>query len=107
MDRRCEIRRIGVVVKRAELRARPVVDALIEWTAARGIEIRLDGRDPDSAGRVIHPTATNIVDWADLVVVLGGDGTMLAVARAVGTRGTPVLGVNFGTLGFLTEYQDT
>src|SRR5207248_7670916 len=45
-----------------------------------------------------------LAESADLIVVLGGDGTMLGAARLVGARQIPVLGVNFGSLGYLTEF---
>lgn len=44
-------------------------------------------------------------DWADMVIVLGGDGSMIQAAKHFAGRGIPILGVNFGTLGFLTEVE--
>lgn len=44
-------------------------------------------------------------DWADMVIVLGGDGSVLQAAKQFAGRGVPILGVNFGTLGFLTEVE--
>jgi len=82
------IRRIGFVAKPEEQRARKVVEEIAAWASARGIALCEDCAQ------------------ADLVVVLGGDGTMLRAAHVVGERETPVLGVNFGTLGYLTEFTD-
>lgn len=100
------IERIGLIVKRGESRARPLVERLLAWTSERGVETHLDKRESDPTGHAAHPAGENLADWADLIIVMGGDGTMLAAARTVGARGTPVLGVNFGTLGFLTEFTD-
>jgi NAD+ kinase len=104
---RAEIRTIGLIVKRLELRARPVIEKLLEWSRERGIEILTDPRDVAATSGAKTVSAQEIAERSDLIVVLGGDGTMLAAARLVAGRGTPVLGVNFGTLGYLTEFTDT
>ena len=97
------IRRIGVVLKTsspeaAELGRQLLVELErlgLEWTIDRESARVLDGSD--GVDREELPSLV------DLVVVLGGDGTMLSVTRGA-LRGTPILGINMGTLGFLTEH---
>ena len=89
------VRRVGVVAKRGSQDAQATAGELAAWLRARGLEVSLDsGAQPAPA---LSPEAP-----CDLVVVLGGDGTLLAVARGL-ARGVPILGVNLGNLGFLTE----
>lgn len=94
------------MVKRDEPRAEPVVERLLDWTAAKGIEVLYQGGQSDSVERARNVAPLELAANADLLVVLGGDGTMLGAARMLGERETPVLGVNFGTLGYLTEFTD-
>jgi NAD+ kinase len=90
--------------------AAPVVRELVAWLAARGCEVTVDHAtagllETGGAGRTPAVTALDrdqLAGAVDLVVVLGGDGTLLAVARAAGGRTVPILGVNLGGLGFLT-----
>jgi NAD+ kinase len=95
--------RVGIVAKPDAIGARTVVRRLIEWCGARGLAVTLDKETA-----VLVPEAAAAVGRGDLpaqvdfIVVLGGDGTLLSMARAVGDLGTPILGVNLGGLGFLT-----
>ena len=56
-------------------------------------------------GKLVKKTYTdkNIIKRSDLVIAIGGDGTLLSSARKYGYSGVPILGVNLGTLGFLTD----
>jgi NAD+ kinase len=97
-----EIRRVGICVKPAQPQLADMVRALEKWLVERGIEAYPDpesGRWTDAPAQARGELAGRV----DAVVVLGGDGTLLAVARAIGDRDVPILGVNLGTLGFLAE----
>jgi NAD+ kinase len=77
---------------------------LIAWLEARNYHYLLD---PDSSAYIDAPNPIERVDLPkhkpNLVIVLGGDGTLLAAARAFARTTTPILSVNLGSLGFLTE----
>src|SRR5262245_8629346 len=97
-----EIRRVGICVKPEQPELAELLRALEKWLGERGLEALPDpesGRSTEAAGR----PRSELAERADLVVVLGGDGTLLAVARAIGDRDVPILGVNLGTLGYLAE----
>jgi NAD+ kinase len=97
-----KVRSIGVCVKPDQPQLGESVRALAKWASERGIEVALDpeaGRWSGGSGLPRHELAERV----DFVVVLGGDGTLLAVARAIGRRRLPILGVNLGALGFLAE----
>ena len=93
-------RRVGVVAKHTSQEARATAGELAEWLSRRDLEVFLDGAAAAAPGVRAQPFSHETE--CDLVVVLGGDGTLLAVARSL-TPGVPILGVNLGTLGFLTE----
>ena len=96
-----EIRTVGICLKPEQDLAADV-RALVAWLADRGITALSETLRGEGGG-VPELTRADLVAKADLLIVLGGDGTLLAVARAVGEAGIPILGVNLGTLGFLAE----
>jgi NAD+ kinase len=98
------LKRLGIVAKTDRREAETVVPALLEWCLARGLHPVFDKETaalcPDSAAVTIRKP--DLPAQVDLLVVLGGDGTLLSIARLVGDLGVPILGVNLGGLGFLT-----
>lgn len=76
------------------------VRRLLDAAAARGVEVRVSGPEAEKHG--IAETGSGEIADADLVVVLGGDGTILQALRAVAGRATPVFAFNFGAIGFLS-----
>ena len=103
-----EITRIGIVAKGGLHAAADHLDQLASWLRARNIEPIFDtetGKLTKVAGETRSRDA--LPSDVDLVVVMGGDGTLLSMATrtALAGRDTPILGVNFGSLGFLTEVR--
>lgn len=96
-------KRVGIVAKPHRPEAREVVEGLVSWLRAKDREVVLDADTAALVGAeaTVVPKS-DVPRMADLVVVLGGDGTLLSVARLVESEETPILGVNLGGLGFLT-----
>src|SRR4030066_1634934 len=97
------IKKIGIISKPRKSDAGPVLSDLVRWLKERGIEPLMD---QETAGLIDFASSykrTDIAAQSDLILVLGGDGTLISVSRLIGSRGTPILGVNLGSLGFLTE----
>jgi NAD+ kinase len=96
------IRTVGVAIKPGEARALAAVRDLAKWLAERRVRVCFEPEAAAAIGEVGVSRAA-MVREADLVVVLGGDGTLLSVVRAIEERAVPILGINLGTLGFLVE----
>lgn len=82
-------RRIGIVPKKSSAEAAETALHVERFLRAKGVDVL---RDEDAVGRD-----------ADLVVVLGGDGTLIHAAHLLAGRPAPILGINMGSLGFMTE----
>ena len=94
-----EIRSVGIVVKPNNAEALNTSRELSAWLTARGISVKCK---PYIGNQI----AEQQFDFdADLIVVLGGDGTMISTARLIGDAAILVLGVNYGSLGYLTEFR--
>ena len=96
-----QFRRVGLVAKRTSPEALKAAGEVAEWLGRRGLEVDLEETMAAARGSEAQAAYDPATEY-DLVVVLGGDGTLLSVARAL-QHEVPILGVNLGTLGFLTE----
>jgi len=94
---------VGIIYKHNFEPARVECSRLKGWLEDRGIVVYTEEMSPKGTSRGYSEDETNIPDTVDWVAVLGGDGTLLGAARKVGRYGLPILGINLGGLGFLTE----
>ena len=80
-----------------------VLGQLTRWLRERGLNVWMDADTAGLIGESSTHSRADLPHRVELIVVLGGDGTLLSVARLAHTADVPILGVNLGSLGFLTE----
>jgi NAD+ kinase len=97
-----DIKTVGIISKPDAPQAFELVPRLLAWLAERGIPARCDAETAAYGGCMRSLPRTEVPEGCDLVIVLGGDGTLLSAARAIGKREIPLFPVNLGGLGFLT-----
>ena len=94
------IKSVGIVVKPNNTDAEATASELSDWLRARGVDLVGEPIFTGKATDLTRPTIN-----ADMIVVLGGDGTMIATARMVADCDVLVLGINYGGLGYLTDFR--
>lgn len=101
------IKKIGIIVKRANDEALQTAKELSHWLTERGLEMVGEPFVTDEAHEELlaSPNGIDLGAESDMIVVLGGDGTMIATARLIGDSECLVLGVNYGSLGYLADFR--
>ena len=86
-----------------------VIEEIAGFLVQQGVQVSLDTRTANSTGITTHGRLelAEIGEQCDLAVVLGGDGTMLGIARQLARYGVPLVGINQGRLGFITDISVT
>ncbi len=97
------MKKIGIIVKPHKPEAKDVLKELVLWVESHHLEAVLDVDTANIVNIKSKYQKSQIASLVDMIIVLGGDGTLLSVARLTVEKGIPILGVNLGGLGFLTE----
>jgi NAD+ kinase len=97
------MRKIGIITNPNKEGAVEATRKLIRWLEKRRVKIYLDRETSASLNRSDGYPRERIPSRVEMILVLGGDGTLLSLVRLMGNRKVPILGVNLGGLGFLTE----
>jgi NAD+ kinase len=98
------LKRVGLIAKPHAHGLRELLQQLLPWLAQRQIEVFMDRDTAMTIEHDVHYPRAALPELTDLLIVLGGDGTLLSVTRLLEhNKKVPILGVNMGSLGFLTE----
>ncbi len=97
------LKKIGIYAKKNHPDVEQIASDICEHFKQDGIEVLLEDSLAEQIGQVNGYADEEIPELVDLIIVLGGDGTLISVARLIGERNVPIVGVNLGRLGFLTE----
>jgi len=99
------VRTIGIVTRPRPADVPGIVLPLRAWLQERGIQLLCDHETAKTLGSpAVGVSREQLATQSDLMLVLGGDGTLLSAAREVAALGTPILPINLGSLGFLTSF---
>jgi len=103
----CRFRHAALVGKYQARGIRPVLEDVAHLLARAGLEVSLEHETALNTGMSDYPSLSikEIGKQCDVAVVLGGDGTMLAIARELAPFNMPLIGINQGRLGFITDIQ--
>jgi NAD+ kinase len=96
---------VGILTKPKFPEVKPTLTGVVDWLRARNIDVLLDTTSATFLNEQGGIPKTQLAEKADVLLVLGGDGTILNAARLAAERSIPILGVNMGGLGFLTEVR--
>lgn len=100
------MKKIGIIPNLTKDKDMKLTRKIIKWIEENNGQVLLNEKEAEKINRKDLAYNNNkMYQEADFVIVLGGDGTLLGVARSVSQFGTPILGVNLGRLGFLTEVE--
>lgn len=95
------MKKIGIIGKTGKLETLDILTELVPWLKKKGHEVYVDTENA-TVMNIEGTPRSRMSSLVDMIIVLGGDGTMIGVARLVAEKGIPILGVNIGGLGFLT-----
>lgn len=98
-----KIKKVGIVANVEKVNIAEFAASLQKWLEDRKIKVSLEANIAAAIGKNGGFKVEDLADHVDLIAVLGGDGTLLRTARYIANRNVPIIGINMGTFGYLTE----
>lgn len=94
--------KVGIISKHTEAETLRVVEEISNWLSGKNMKVILDRETATVMREESGVLRSRLPSASDIILAIGGDGTLLSAARVVGTSGVPILAVNLGSLGFIT-----